>query len=470
MRHKRETGYAIILTTVAILALLGFMGLAIDAGALRYEKRLQQTAADAAAIAGANNLAFGGVTQGAQDASSANSFADTSTSCSSNCPASGSVGYVTVTVNNPPSFGPHAAGTTNAGHYVEVLVSAVHPTYFMRALGIAQQTITARAVATDLGSGGGQGACMVELGAPTNAIQGFNITGSAVLNASPDCGIVDNGNYDPTGGALTVNTGSFSVSGGCVGSGCGKGSVNCAITPDTCPTLGSAAGSDPLAGTPIPCTSGYTCTGGGSISIDGSGGSGGKGGGGGSTNCGTGCSFSNGVYTIQPGTYSSISIKGANGGGSGCTSSTSVVFQPGVYIINGSGGFSETGNATLSGNGVTFYFTGAAAPQITGTPNIQLTAPSSGDWAGILMYEDPADTNTGPFPNGPTVGGDNCSNYEGALYFPNDEITFYGNDTMTVGLVVSKAVGLTGNPTVNLEGGADLPPGVNLIHTAVLVE
>ena len=158
-------------------------------GVLRYEKRLQQTAADAAAIAGASNIAAGGVIAGAQAASASNGFTD-------------GVNNVTVTVHNGPTSGPHMGSKD----YVEVLVAAVQPTYFMRVLGVSTQTITARAVATTV-SGGAQNGCLFTLGAPSSTIEGVNINGNATLNATT-CGIVDNGNFDPTGGSLTVNAAS----------------------------------------------------------------------------------------------------------------------------------------------------------------------------------------------------------------------------------------------------------------------
>jgi hypothetical protein len=57
------------------------------------------------------------------------------------------------------------------------------------------------------------------------------------------------------------------------------------------------------------------------------------------------------------------------------------------------------------------------------------------------------------------------------LYFPKDQLTFYGNNTsISTGIVVSDSLNLSGNPTVNLEGNAGLPPGVNLVLDATLVE
>ncbi|HEV2306844.1 MAG TPA: pilus assembly protein TadG-related protein, partial [Candidatus Acidoferrales bacterium] len=145
MRRNKQAGQALVLTAVALVVLMGFAGLAIDMGVLRYEKRLQQTAADAAAIAGANNLAYGGVTVGAQNAAASNGFTDNGGGQVSNCSTStnppAAVGTVCVQINNPPASGPHAGD----GNYVEALVADVHPTYFMKVLGINSEAITARA-------------------------------------------------------------------------------------------------------------------------------------------------------------------------------------------------------------------------------------------------------------------------------------------------------------------------------------
>ena len=58
--RKEEAGQALIAAVAALgVALMGFAGLGIDMGYMRYEKRLQQTAADGAAIAGAADLLYG---------------------------------------------------------------------------------------------------------------------------------------------------------------------------------------------------------------------------------------------------------------------------------------------------------------------------------------------------------------------------------------------------------------------------
>ena len=421
MRRKNEAGQALVFAAVGLVVIIGFAGLGIDMGMLRYQKRLQQTAADSGALAGANNLAFpasGGITAGAKNASAGNGFTD-------------GANNVTVTVNNPPTSGPHSSGA-NSGKYVEVLVTAVQPTYFMKVLGINSQTVTARAVATNVSGVTSGGGCLYTLGAPSSAIEGVNINGHATLNAIT-CGIADNGNFSTSGNALTVCAGTFGVAGtssdtGGQGSTCTNKAVTCSAQAGPCPATGMPAATDPMSYLTPPCN---PCTGGASsIKI---------------TN----------TQTLNPGTYTDVTITG-NG---------NVTFNPGTYIFDGSSGLSCSGTPTIRGTGVTFYFTGSATYNCNGNTDVQLTAPTSGTYAGILMYQNPADT------VGPQIGGNDTSFFKGVLYFPKAQVTFYGNNSSyAIGIVVADALALSGNPTVNLQGSAGLPPGVSIITNAILVE
>jgi hypothetical protein len=410
MTRKNQSGQTLVSTVLALTVLLGFGGLAIDMGALRYEKRLQQTAADAAAVAGASNLTHGGVTSGAQNASAANGFTD-------------GVNSVTVTINNPPASGPHSGN----GNYVEALVVAVQPTYFMRIFGINSETITARAVATNV-SGGANSGCLYTLGPPSSSIEGVSINGSAILNA-PTCGIVDNGNYNTKGNKLIVNASTFGVSGSANVSGPG-GTVTCTSGTSSCPTYGAPASSDPLSYLTPPAVQSPSF----------------------------GNVTTSGTETLQPGTYSSITI-GKN---------STVTMSPGIYYVDGPGGVTFNGAGTVVGIGVTMYFTNGATINATGGGNnldIQLSPPASGPYAGVLFYQDPNDTAA------PSLGGDNNSYFSGILYFPKVQLTFFGNNvSYATGIVVADAIALSGNPTVNLQGTAGLPPGVTIVSSATLVE
>jgi hypothetical protein len=442
MKPNKQSGQVLVGTAVALVVLCGFAGLAIDMGVLRYDKRIQQTAADAAAIAGATNIGFGGVVTAGQNAAVANGFTDASSNTLSTCTTAGAaLGTVCVQITQGPTVGPHA-GNTN---YVEAYVSVVQQTYFMTLFGVNSEPVTARAVATNMSGGGPGPGCLYTLGSPSSSIEGVNINGSATLNA-PTCGIVDNGNYNTKGNALVVSASTFGVAGTNIVKGPG-GTVTCTDSPTSCPTDNVAPASDPEQGKLSPPCS--PCTGGTAISISGNGGFSAPGG---------GVSYANNTYTISPGTYTDISIAGTGGG-------NTVVFSPGTYVIDGSTGITIPGNATITGNGVTFYFTNTATMNMTGTPTINLTAPSTGTYTNVLFYQDPADT------SGPSFGGNSGSFYDGLLYFPTAAVTFFGNNTsVNVAITIADAINLSGTPTVNLQGAAGLPTGTSFVTNAVLVE
>jgi len=157
------------------------------------------------------------------------------------------------------------------------------------------------------------------------------------------------------------------------------------------------------------------------------------------------------------------------------TGNGTYTFPPGIYVLSGAGGFSCSGTPTITGTGVMFYFTNNATFNCQGNDTIHFTAPTPTNCAGcpaqydgILFYQDPNDT------AGPSIGGNTGTTYDGALYFPKSQVTFFGNNnTLTTGLVVADALGLSGHPTVNVLGTAGLGAqgiSINALATAVLVE
>ena len=451
MTRKSEAGQALVFGVVILgIALMGFAGLGIDVGMMRYQKRLLQNAADSAAIAGATNLAYSGVATAAQNAAAADGYTSL-TSNSGTCPTS--VTSDTITVNNPPQTGPHSSGAS-ASSYVEVCMARLQPTFFMRILGVANQTVSARAVATNLGGGGNTDGCMFTLGSPTSSIEGVNVTGSVAINAS-SCGIVDNGNFNTTGKAFDVCTASFAVNGtaGSTGTGstaCGSKGVFCTSAP-TCPATGAPAVGDPLAYlTAPPKPANATCP----TTIGNSGSC---------TTTAQGTSVvTDSTTVLSPGTYSNL-VFGKN---------STTTLGAGTYYIDGTPGITFNGGGSVSGTNVTFYFTGSATINATGGGNkldMQVSAPTTGTYAGILFYQDPNDLSP------PTLGGDNNTNLTGALYFPTVQLTLFGNANLNASssysLVVAKALAMTGNPTLYLNSDySSLPNGVSIIKNAILVE
>ena len=420
MKRNSQSGQAMVFVALGLVVLLGFVGLGVDMGVMRFQRRVQQTAADAAALAEANDLGFGGVnTAAAQNGAQNNGFSGATVNFNQACPTT--VTSLTVTVNNPPLAGPHQSGA-NSADYVEVCVATLQPTYFARILGFNDVTVNARAVATNYSgatNGNNNYNCVITLGSPNSVIEGINIVGHADLNA-PTCGIADNGNFDPKGGALTVSAGTFGVSGSCTGNGPGCSAPTCTSGQSQCPEYSVPAVGNPLATLAAPA--GGTQMG--SVSLNG----------GGNVTCPGGLC-----------TYSSISLQG----------NSTVNFAPGIYTI-GSGGFTCHGTPGISGTGVMFYFTNGGTFNCSGNDTINLTAPSSGTYQGILFYQDSSDTASA------SLGGNVGSTYGGILYFPGAEPVFFGTSgtTINTGMIIADSLGMHGTPVVNIAGATGIPGGL----------
>jgi Flp pilus assembly protein TadG len=145
----------------------------------------------------------------------------------------------------------------------------------------------------------------------------------------------------------------------------------------------------------------------------------------------------NNSLTINPGRYGSISLSG----------NSSLTFNPGLYCI--SNGMSLTGNQSLTGSEVTFYFAGGGFTS-TGNSAVNLTAPTGDNppaVTGMLMFASP--TNTSTF----TVTGNAGTTYTGTIYIPAGNVTAVGNSGMNAikSQLVGASVTLTGNAAVVID-------------------
>ena len=127
-------GQVLPLVVLGLVPLLGLSALAIDLGFWRYQQRLQQAAADSAAIAGATELQYSTVAANV----SAAAVKDATTN---GYTADGS--SVFVTVNNPPASGNYSTKSDA----VEVIVRKVQPKYFAGIFGSVSSSESVRAVA-----------------------------------------------------------------------------------------------------------------------------------------------------------------------------------------------------------------------------------------------------------------------------------------------------------------------------------
>jgi Flp pilus assembly protein TadG len=116
----RERGQILVLFTLALLALLGVVGLALDGGSTFAQRRDQQTATDLAALAGANDYLISGsdvqAIARAKAVAAANGFAD-------------GVGTTTVDVAIDTSNGVEVTVGIDADHENSVLAVVGMPTW-----------------------------------------------------------------------------------------------------------------------------------------------------------------------------------------------------------------------------------------------------------------------------------------------------------------------------------------------------
>ena len=106
--------------------------------------------------------------------------------------------------------------------------------------------------------------------------------------------------------------------------------------------------------------------------------------------------------------------------------SSTVNLDPGTYIMD-SGNFEVAGDVYIYGTGVTIILTSSSnnygSVKITGGTEIDLSAPTSGDYAGVDIYQDP----DAPEGNSNDITGTADMDIEGAVYLPSGDLNIGGN-------------------------------------------
>jgi Flp pilus assembly protein TadG len=409
---KDEKGQASLLLAVCMVAVVGIVGLAVDVGHLRYAKRQLQTLADSAALAGAAELSHCGgnancdaMQTAAQQAVTENGVTPATflTQCS------GSVSGLTLELNNGPCALDTSDPNNGDASYVEAIVTQSEPMYFARILGLNAMTVSARAEAKL----GNSPYCVIALGSAGLTFQsnGGGITASCGLMVDSDSTTAFQAN------GANVSATQISVNGG--------DQINGGTVSPT-PVTGAPPMSDPLDYLSPPTSSGclYSST----------------------------VSVSTGTRTLSAGTYcGGIQL---NGG--------SISLNPGTYILDGIG--LQMNSGSISGTGVTLYIAQGQA-QFNGANSVDLVAPTSGTYAGILFYQNPTDASTAQI-----NGGANAA-FQGSLYFPDASIQLNGSNTAAYTIVVSKSVQINGSD-FNIGSDYSSLPGGSPVKgtTGILVE
>ena len=411
------------MVSLSCIVLFGLLGLVVDVGWGYYLKQVAQAAVDSAVLAGVTEAQNGGAVCGAGGV-----LCQTDTACPSTnvtppetdfdvaCLYASTNGFPTTDSQsvkisagsgNPPGLG------ISATYWMTATATQTMQLSFLRVLGFSEGTVAARATAAVTGGNGG-GSCMYVL--DPNSSASYNQPGNTTVKSA--CGIFVNSSASD---AFTVK-GTGAVSSPVIDVAGGASlSNNSTVTP--APTTGISPAVDPFASLPSPSYHGCDQS---------------------------ALHLTSGSYYLSPGVYC---------GGIQIGSAT-VNFAAGMYVLNGGGLQVSSTNAAVNGSGVTFYNTSngySFGPlAIAGNASVNLSAPTSGTYKGILFYQDRNILSSASS----AIGGGSTEQFAGTLYMPTAQLSFAGgtaSNMVTMALVV-KQLNIVGNsyisadPTGNITG------------------
>jgi len=405
LRVLRDNGgAAAVVMALTMPVTIGGLGLGAEAGYWYFNQRKVQNAADIAAYAGAVALRSGrsasDIDAAALDGASDTGFLQ---------------GRGVITTNSPPLTGAFA-GDPQA---VEVVLREDLPRMFTAIYSEDDVPVSGRSVAQITA---GSQTCVLALDPSTSGAVTF-IGNSGTLLVG--CSVHSNSLADDS----LIVTGSAAVETPCVSAGGGVNADNgLLMTVCSSPYENADVVPDPYADIPDPdailaegCQSNFN-------------------------------SKPNSTINLTPGRYcGSFDVKGT------------VNLAPGTYVLDGAD-LAVNSTANLIGDGVTLYLTNGAEVKMNGTAEVQLEAPTSGDYSGVLMFVDRNE----PY-NTHTVNGNNSSKVNGAIYAASGNVQFLGGSTVAGGCtqVVARTITFSGNAQVGVDCTTS---GVRDIRTARLIK
>jgi Flp pilus assembly protein TadG len=405
-RNPRR-GQAAIMVTLSLIPTLGLLGLVVDIGYSYYRKQMAQTAAETAAIAAAmavENNALTCNTAGlvCQDATAcpASPTLSATSNMTNGCLYAKQNGFVnsgnqtvTMEAHLTTTKSPPVTGASPA-YWVSATITETEPTLFSAVLGKASTLVVARStsgVFTEPAN-----ACIYSLAPNGN---GLKVNGSVTINSS--CGVYVDSNSTTNPYALDFGGSSANMTASkiqIVGSWNQNGNGTVSPTPLT----GVASTADPLASIQAPK---YTesCDDNGSLPT-------------------MSASTISSKMAAHGGVFEECSTFTINGG-------SAITLPAGTYVMKNAG--ISWKNGTISGTGVTFYFTGSGGSDtisINGNMNVNLTAPSTGLQHGMLFMQDRSISNESM---SISINGGSGLVLDGALYFPGQDVSYSGGSTTT---------------------------------------
>ncbi|PWE18373.1 hypothetical protein DDZ18_01850 [Marinicauda salina] len=320
-----------------------------------------------------------------------------------------------LTINNPPTGGPNQHNRA-----VEVRIDQTYPRLFSALFLDSDVTISVRAVALFQEPGE---ACILALEQFESDAMIFTGNSNASLT---DCQLMSN---SIASDALSVQ-GSGTVTTTCATAVGGvDATANLTLTDCSEPRENAPPAPDPYESLPAPSIPG------------------------GCTNVPGGPPHQ--PKTVTPGHYcGGLDLRG------------DITMEPGVYVV--SGDVTANGNSNIVGDGVTIYVRNNGRVRMNGTATVDLTAPSSGTYAGVLFF---GDRNNGSAVDA-IFNGTADSSLEGVLYFPNQEVMMRGDFNGSAGCtrVISRWVDVSGNTSFDSNCANASIPTVDVPGLVQLVE
>jgi Flp pilus assembly protein TadG len=458
---KDRRGATAALFGVAATAVVGFAGLATEAGFWYNIRRDAQNAADAAAYAGAVRLAFATNVLQYDSATKLTHIQNTGRDVTSRNGYENGANNNTVAVNWPPASGAYA-GNTSA---VQVIITHQRPrlmsALFMAGSNQQLQTIGVAAL-HNLGT-----ACVLA------KTQSLIIGGNTTLMA-PGCLLASNStdirSINFNGGTHTIDAAYLAAAGGCDG-------CSAAVTPGGAAIPYSTYGggvTDPFANwVPNVVQPALSCSGAGSTE--------------GPIHAGT-TTATVGGNVISSNYYVICKNWRIN------ASTTTTLPGPGTYFFYGTSldvqgtlnwtcaGANNCSTTTLGGPGVTLAFVrdnngnvGTFGSNALAVMDLKAPAAGYGPYPGLVIYRQPGAHESGVVTSGIQINGSSASTrLAGAVYAPNADVIFNGNaDIAQSGclIVVGAKVELTGNSYTRAGNCSELNPNIaTYVQVARLVE
>lgn len=420
LRNAKRTGASArrgataVVVAICLVPLIGVMAFAIDGGLLMAQRRQVQAAADASAHAAACTLYTNNSTDNGLDPrglaraaalafASANGYSNDGTRS-------------VVTVNIPPTSGTFSGRSS----YAEVLVTYNQDKAFSAIWRSGSLAVRARTVARGL------------------TAQAVPYSTASILLLDPSA----SGSLSVAGSAKVVVESSIQV----------NSSNASAVTATNAGTI-SAKSPTPNPAPQINVVGQSTTNSGGAINIRVAGGA---------------PAVSNPMSSVaapnpttlttqsfnSPGYGSATLNPGVYNGGLTFGNGMSITLNPGIYYMKG-GNFTVANGVTLNGSGVMIYMdNGGGQFNFQGGGVINMSAPTSGPYAGIVMFQDPNSSKSVSIANGSTTA------ITGTVYAAGATVSIAGGaqNSQYGSQFIVKNLNLSNNASININTLSSPPP------------